>query len=552
MNTCLIRRLLFAFFLLAWVSLLSGTAPAATWTVNPGESIQARIDNPETASGDVIQVRTGTYTEDLVIGKDNLTLLSVDGPGLAVIQGAGVRDEAIYIGEGLGASIDGFVLRPGAENNSYGIYHHGGAPSNPVAVTRNSFAGFTGYGFYGSWDVLRDTSFTFDGNTVTGSYYGVFASGFQGCRVSVSDNVFLDCDNGISLARNDQGMAGTVAEITGNSIVLEDEEPLPAGAVSMLMVGGGGNGITVDSAEDSTTIADNEVRGGFFSGLTVNYVGYSGRTPAVLLVDGNTFSGTEYGIYFGDLAFLPAEVTVQYNVLRDNDCGISVNYFSSAAAPETKVLFANNSITGSAVSGFRNRAAELIDAKGNWWGDASGPLDTHDPSAELPGYSNPSGTGTAVSAFVDYSPWLHEPPAPEKPALLSPADGSTDVSVTPTLRTGPFLSNLAGVTHAATQWQVGTMAGDFSGGLVLDEESSSDFLAKDVPADILDNSATYYWRVRFRDSNGVYSQWSDAWAFTTAAGQGGGNGGGGCAAAGPAAPAMFLLMVPLVLLMRRK
>ena len=46
-----------------------------------------------------------------------------------------------------------------------------------------------------------------------------------------------------------------------------------------------------------------------------------------------------------------------------------------------------------------------VDAQQNWWGDSSGPYDDSDNTSEG-GLYNPTGSGNAVSDYVDYYPWL--------------------------------------------------------------------------------------------------------------------------------------------------
>jgi hypothetical protein len=47
-----------------------------------------------------------------------------------------------------------------------------------------------------------------------------------------------------------------------------------------------------------------------------------------------------------------------------------------------------------------------VDARDNWWGDSSGPLDESDDSEQACGNCNPDGGGDRVSDHVRYEPWL--------------------------------------------------------------------------------------------------------------------------------------------------
>ncbi|RLC95912.1 MAG: hypothetical protein DRI40_04605, partial [Chloroflexi bacterium] len=121
------------------------------------------------------------------------------------------------------------------------------------------------------------------------------------------------------------------------------------------------------------------------------------------------------------------------------------------------------------------------------------------------------GTATLVDGFT-----VNNRP-PDRPSNLSPVDGATGQSLTPTLQSSAFSDPDAGDTHTASQWQITTTLGDYeSPALVYDSGSdSSNKTEIVVPAGELDGNTTCYWRVRHQDSRGDWSEWSAETSFTT-------------------------------------
>ena len=106
---------------------------------------------------------------------------------------------------------------------------------------------------------------------------------------------------------------------------------------------------------------------------------------------------------------------------------------------------------------------------------------------------------------------------PQRPLLLqpineSPTDAATGTTLTPTLEASDYYS-LYGVPMGAAQWQVSTAA-DFSTTEVDDEVAGTS--TSYTPSSNLSTLTTYYWRVRYKDDNGEYSDWSQATSFETA------------------------------------
>jgi hypothetical protein len=126
---------------------------------------------------------------------------------------------------------------------------------------------------------------------------------------------------------------------------------------------------------------------------------------------------------------------------------------------------------------------------------------------------NQSAWSSTGSFIVDTSAYCLLDP--EKPVLLSPADGALDVSQTPTLGTGPFVDPDSCSFHDKTRWQISEYF-DFSL-LSAGIDAAANFLTSyTVPALLLEPDTTYYWRAIYWGSHGNKSPWSDVFTFTTA------------------------------------
>lgn len=138
------------------------------------------------------------------------------------------------------------------------------------------------------------------------------------------------------------------------------------------------------------------------------------------------------------------------------------------------------------------------------------------------GYSVPSGTlsnnteyfwrvratnAGGTSAFSSAFSFTTIIGAPGIPVLLTPADGSTGISLTPTLD----WEDAANAESYNVQ-----LANEPSFSIMIIDESGVKGSTFNVPSGVLSNSATFYWRVSTTNSGGT-SDFSSAFSFTTIA-----------------------------------
>ncbi len=135
------------------------------------------------------------------------------------------------------------------------------------------------------------------------------------------------------------------------------------------------------------------------------------------------------------------------------------------------------------------------------------------PSPLMAGVQNPSSINYDLYSGFWYAAGKNW--APDTPLLLLPQDGYANVELTPTLQTDVF-SDPDGDGHAQTEWQISSMAGDFSDSvLVLSVRSDTALTSLTIPDHLLSVNRTYHWRSKFQDDRDAASEWSDTFSFTT-------------------------------------
>jgi parallel beta-helix repeat protein len=138
-------------------------------------------------------------------------------------------------------------------------------------------------------------------------------------------------------------------------------------------------------------------KGTSLAGYGIIVQDWSDRAQSHVTVEENTIDNFNFGILVGrngDVQDL-TDISIKYNDITENDTGIYVR--SDPAALE--VFY--NSIAGNVTYGLNNGVAGTeVPATKNWWGDATGPVNSSNPHSPK-GY----GDGDNVSDDVDFIPW---------------------------------------------------------------------------------------------------------------------------------------------------
>ena len=125
------------------------------------------------------------------------------------------------------------------------------------------------------------------------------------------------------------------------------------------------------------------------------------------------------------------------------------------------------------------------------------------------------GDWSSWSAETSFSTMSAPNRIPNQPRNVSPANGATGLSLTPTLQSSVFSDPDPGDTHGASQWQITSTSGDYSSPAFDSGVDTANLTSIAMPSGTLNYSTTYYWHVRHQDNHGAWSEWSEETSITT-------------------------------------
>lgn len=293
----------------------------------------------------------------------------------------------------------------------------GGLYNDPAATTTVNNSQFLNNRTSQGGGIINHGTLTITGSIVSGnSVSGGFLSNGGGIYNGSSGNITI----------NNTNIASNSATVFGGGIYNE-------GAVNL-------NGDTIDENIGSGTFGGGAIynqlgsiyaSGTSFSNNIAPFGGAIWNNGGSLNFDKTTFMGNRtsdtqnYGYGGGILNDNLGSLTITNSSFSNNIAhvgGALANTSSGLFSVTTSVFTGNSAVSGqggsignfninATVSGncivgntsqsvYNGDYNYILDATNSWWGTASGP--THS--------SNPSGTGDSVSDYVNFTPWLTSPP----------------------------------------------------------------------------------------------------------------------------------------------
>jgi hypothetical protein len=434
------------------------------WHVDHFAKVQDGINNVDPAGK--VNVAAGTYVEQLNIAR-NLTIAGA-GVGSAIIRSPDVlqtkfssstfgttktEKPVIYVHNTTSVIIQGLTVDgAGKGNGNYrmeGIayYNAAGTVQNceikdlretPMSGNQH------GVGIYAYNDDGVARTLNVASNSISGYQKNGVAFLGQNLTVNVTGNTItgagptsLIAQNGIEFALGTSGTIGPNNTVSGN---------FWTGTY-----GGSNDPISDPNADGSTGICFYASGSVTIQGntLNANQFGIWSVAATSLAMEANTVTGTPVsGVKITGIAVWDADLwtagfgltpvstvasITNSNSILSNDYGLLIKDYNLSDAYQPTVAAQNNDIMSNSIYGAWANVA--VNAEQNWWGSASGPYHS----------TNPTGTGNAVSDNVLFDPWTGVPTV----GSVSPSQGNQGQTMTSVVIGGTYLTGASAVDFGA-------------------------------------------------------------------------------------------------------
>lgn len=355
---------------------LGGTNP----TSDAKKTIQAAIN--QVSAGGNVNIAAGTYTENLTINKA-LTLNGAQAGVSVSGRTKGGANESTVVGEislanVSNVNIDGFTLKnPGALRLLYLNASNGTTPVSNVKIANNFV---TEVGSATSCDNIHVIFLNRgpDNVTIEGNHLSNLRSARSISAISLLDTASTNPSENVVIRNN------IIEDVA--SVAASCSSPSPRGAY----------GIISNNAAGSPNLRILGNTFSNFSGSWTHALGLEGPTENAVVLDNSfdnlTATGLDNSAVFFEANPLGNTVSVLFNEFNGS------NFFGVAIHP------------GDLPGGSRG-LNYIVDARHNWWGNASGPGNPGTAAVDPVTGATANGSGAYVGTNIRFDEWLRPNPA---------------------------------------------------------------------------------------------------------------------------------------------
>lgn len=228
----------------------------------------------------------------------------------------------------------------------------------------------------------------------------------HGPSLIMDNTIISECSSGVDIAETNTEQTSPKVTIINTTIhncsdgIWIGETPLDFTLSNSKITNSSDDGIEIHLHKDAKITIDNSIFDGGSSGLYFPSTDNEEKSPKVNITN-STIQNCNDGIHINetllDLTFTNGKI------INNSDDGIEVKLLKDASINISNSIIEGNGDNG--IEHYHSRESVVM-ARGNWWGDASGPYDNSENDEDPTKLYNPDGLGDEVTDWVDYGDWL--------------------------------------------------------------------------------------------------------------------------------------------------